>query len=110
PEPIDLVAQTAVLGLELRHALVCRRRRLAGGPSRRLALRRGALARRLRFLARRSACLPLGHARLRALSGLHVERLWSLLTRPRLELDLLTLTKLLELDARAETRAMEEDV
>src|SRR5438034_3615559 len=44
------------------------------------------------------------------LSRLHVERLRSLLTRPRLELDLVALAKLLELDARAETRAMEEDV
>src|SRR5437870_3211003 len=44
------------------------------------------------------------------LSGLHVERLRSLLTRPRLELDLVALAKLLELDARAETRAVEEHV
>src|SRR5438552_17927206 len=47
-------------------------------------------------------CLP------RSLSRLHVERLRSLLTRPRLELDLFALAKLLELDARAETRAVKE--
>src|SRR5437016_759884 len=44
------------------------------------------------------------------LSRLHVERLRSLLTRPRLELDLFAFAKLLELDARAETRAVEEHV
>src|SRR5262249_15912713 len=39
-----------------------------------------------------------------------VERLWTLVARARLELDLLTLAQLVELDARRQLRAMEEDV